>query len=99
MNKTTTNMSYSRYVGNRVLPAVLEIEIKKSLIAYMKVEDVLRYLNIINRSLPIHQYKIGEEPNHFFLAKDVCHWVEEHREDGVFRVMECHVITYLVEDK
>lgn len=85
-------MQYSTYTKDRVLP---KIEIIKTHTSYMKVEDVLRYLQIINKTLPINQYKIGEFKNNFFKCADVAGRIG----DVAFRSMEVHVTQFLIEDK
>lgn len=85
-------MSYSTYTKDRVLPTIPIINTHTS---YMKVEDVLRYLNIINKTLPINQFKLGEMGCHFFKCSDIAGRIG----DREFRVMECDVVQFLIEDK
>lgn len=66
---------------------------EKSYISYMKVEDVLRWMN--KQWLSIHQYKIGEMSNHFFKCEDVSQKIGER----LFKTMECDVIQYWIENK
>lgn len=66
----------------------------------MKVVDVLRYLGKSgNRLLSLKQYllkgcTIEGEGKHFLLASEV----KEKIGERLFRVMECDVITYMVEN-
>lgn len=83
---------YNTYKKDRVIPT---ISTPKSYTSYMKVEDVLRYLNIFNRTLPINQYKIGDFENHFFKCVDVAGRIG----DKQFRAMECDLTQYLIENK
>jgi hypothetical protein len=83
-------MSYNTYTKDRVLP---HIPIQKSYTSYMKVEPVLRYLQ--KNALAIQQYKLGNEPNHFFKCADIAGRIG----DRLFRVMECEINQWIVEDK
>lgn len=83
-------MSYNTYTKDRVLPV---IPMMKSYTSYMKVENVLRWMNI--NVLGIHQYKIGNEPVHFFKCIDVASKMTSEQ----FRIMECNVTQYLIEVK
>ena len=70
-----------------------DIPLKPSYTSYMTVEDTLRYLG--KRALPLRQYIIGDNPNHFFKCNDL----KEKIGAVKFRSMECHVNQYLVKDK
>lgn len=56
----------------------------------MTVESVLRYLG--KQWLAINQYRIGEQPNHFFKCSEVKEKIGERE----FRYMECSVTQYMV---
>lgn len=84
-------MSYTNFVGNRVMP---KFPVIKTHTSYMKVEDVLRYLKIVNKSLPINQYTIGEMTCHFFKCADVAGRIGARE----YRIMECEVVQFMVED-
>lgn len=86
-------MAYSTYTKDRVVPSY-KIEIKPSYTSYMKVEDVLRYLN--KKALPLQQYKLGEMGCHFFQMNDVQKRINN---PVLFRSMECDVVQYLIENK
>lgn len=60
--------------------------------SYMKVEDVLRYLKIYGKPLPLAQYTIGDCPNHFYK----CSQLSNKLGFEMFRKMECHVTQYIV---
>lgn len=82
---------------DRLLPVIPMV---KSYTSYMKVEAVLRYLE--KNALALQQYKIGNEPNHFFKCSDVSAWlIKKDPEQGAmrFRSMECHVTQWMVENK
>lgn len=60
--------------------------------SYMTVESVLRYLG--KNALALKQYKIGEQPNHFFKSTDV----EAKMGKSEFRIMECEVTQFWVKN-
>jgi hypothetical protein len=57
---------------------------------FMKVEPVLRFLK--KNALAIPQYKLGDEPNHFFKTSEIAAKIEP----ALFRVMECEVTTHMI---
>lgn len=84
---------YTQYTKDRVIKRYPVIDLKESHTSYMKVEDVLRYLD--KKALALQQYVIGDMPNHFFLCLDI-----KEKIGGVkFRSMECEVTQYLCKDK
>jgi hypothetical protein len=60
--------------------------------SYMKVEDVLRYMNS-NKLVPLPQYKlVGSGLDcHFFKCEDV----KEKIGERLFKVMECDVVQFI----
>jgi hypothetical protein len=64
--------------------------------AYMKVENVLKYLQNVTklnkRVLGLKQYKIEGEQNHFFKCEDLAEMIGAR----LFRVMECEVVQLLI---
>lgn len=60
--------------------------------AYMKVEAVLRYIK--KNALALPQYKIGDEPNHFFKCSELAEKLGAKQ----FRLMKCELNQYLVKN-
>lgn len=80
-----TSVNPNRYVS--VTP------INPSHTNYMKVEAVLRYLG--KNALALNQYKIQGIDSHFFLCSDVKNKIGAE----LFRLMQCDVVTFMVENK
>lgn len=76
---------------DRILPTIPVDRVTYT--AYMKVEDTLRYLN--RRALAEQQYLITGFTNHFFK----CDEVKRRIGKPTFRIMECDVVQYLIQDK
>jgi hypothetical protein len=100
-------MSYNTYTETRVLPTY-EFTLGQSYTSFMKVGEVLQWLVENTKkyaerqrehkavALPIQQYKLGNEPTHYFKVEDI----KEYLNDTLLlHCMECKVLTYMVKVK